>query len=187
MILLIIFGPGSVGKMTVGQELAKITGLKLFHNHMTIELILEVFGTFRTDAIGRLRDVVFEEFLKTEQKGLIFTFMWALDYEEDWNLIKKYHDLFESHGGEVFYVELEASQDERLKRNVTPNRLTHKKSKRDIERSKQRILHEDAKYRLNTYEGEMPFKHYIKINNEYLKPEEVAKKIKDHFFSQKEK
>ncbi len=29
-----IFGPQAVGKMTVGQELVKITDLKLFHNHM---------------------------------------------------------------------------------------------------------------------------------------------------------
>lgn len=181
MKLIVIFGPGSVGKMTVGQELTKITGLKLFHNHMTIEMVLDLFGSFQTDAIGRLRDVIFEEFIKTEQEGLIFTFMWALDYEEDWNLIRKYHKLFEKNGGEVYYVELEASQEERLKRNVTPNRLTHKKSKQNTDLSKQRILHEDAKYRLNTYEGEMPFKNYIKINNEHLKPEEVALKIKETF------
>ncbi len=181
MKLVIIFGPGSVGKMTVGQELTKITGLKLFHNHMTIEIVLELFGTFKTEAIGRHRDVIFEEFVKTDQEGLIFTFMWALDFEEEWLFIKKYHDLFESHGGEVFYVELEASQDERLKRNVTPNRLAHKKSKRDTEISRQRILREDAKYRLNSYDGEMPFKNYIKINNEHLSPEEVALKIKETF------
>jgi len=30
--LVIIFGPQAVGKMTVGQELEKITGLKLFHS-----------------------------------------------------------------------------------------------------------------------------------------------------------
>lgn len=39
MKLVLIFGPQAVGKMTVGQELAKITGLKLFHNHMTIDLV----------------------------------------------------------------------------------------------------------------------------------------------------
>lgn len=39
MKLVIIFGPQAVGKMTVGQELEKLTGLKLFHNHMTIELV----------------------------------------------------------------------------------------------------------------------------------------------------
>ena len=148
---------------------------------MTIELVLDLFGTFKTEAIGRLRDVIFEEFLKTDQEGLIFTFMWALDYKEDWDLINKYKDMFEKHGAEVYFVELEASQDERLKRNDTPNRLAHKKSKQNIEMSKQRILHEDANYRLNTYDGEMPYKNYIKINNEHLKPDEVALKIKDTF------
>lgn len=33
MKLVLIFGDGAVGKMTVGQELMKITGLRLFHNH----------------------------------------------------------------------------------------------------------------------------------------------------------
>ncbi|MDF2884003.1 MAG: hypothetical protein K0R54_4569 [Clostridiaceae bacterium] len=39
MKLIIIFGPHAVGKMTVGQELSKITNLKLFHNHMTIDIV----------------------------------------------------------------------------------------------------------------------------------------------------
>ena len=41
--LVLLTGPQAVGKMTVGQELAKITGLKLFHNHMTIDLALKFF------------------------------------------------------------------------------------------------------------------------------------------------
>lgn len=44
MKLVIILGPHAVGKMTVGQELAAITGLKLFHNHMTIELVRNFFS-----------------------------------------------------------------------------------------------------------------------------------------------
>ena len=43
MKLVYIFGPQAVGKMTVGQELAKITGLNLFHNHMTIDLVSNFF------------------------------------------------------------------------------------------------------------------------------------------------
>ena len=34
---IMIVGPQVVCKMTVGQELSKITNLKLLHNHMTIE------------------------------------------------------------------------------------------------------------------------------------------------------
>ena len=43
MKLVIIFGPHAVGKMTVGQALARITGLKVFHNHMTIDPLLALF------------------------------------------------------------------------------------------------------------------------------------------------
>lgn len=37
MKFVMLFGNAAVGKMTVGQELMKITDLRLFHNHMTIE------------------------------------------------------------------------------------------------------------------------------------------------------
>lgn len=43
MKLLLLFGDAAVGKMTVGQELCKITDFRLFHNHMTIEPVLEIF------------------------------------------------------------------------------------------------------------------------------------------------
>lgn len=60
MKLVFIFGDGAVGKMTVGQELAKITDLRLFHNHMTIEPVLAVFGRYDSVTVARLRRVMFE-------------------------------------------------------------------------------------------------------------------------------
>ena len=44
MKLLALFGNAAVGKMTVGQELMKITDFRLFHNHLAIEPVIEVFG-----------------------------------------------------------------------------------------------------------------------------------------------
>ena len=44
MNLIIIIGSGAVGKMTVGQELQKITDFRLFHNHMLTEDVFELFG-----------------------------------------------------------------------------------------------------------------------------------------------
>ncbi len=55
MKLVLIIGSGAVGKMTVGQELMKITDLRLFHNHMMIEPVLDVFGNFNGWVIARLR------------------------------------------------------------------------------------------------------------------------------------
>ena len=49
MKLLLLFGNCAVGKMTVGREFIKITPFRLFHNHMTIEPVLEVFGKFLSD------------------------------------------------------------------------------------------------------------------------------------------
>ena len=43
MKFVLIVGSGAVGKMTVGQELEKRTDLVLFHNHMTIEPVIDIF------------------------------------------------------------------------------------------------------------------------------------------------
>ena len=62
MKLMIILGNIAVGKMTVGQELAKITDLQLFHNHIVVEPVIEVFGEFNFPIMLRLREVIYEEF-----------------------------------------------------------------------------------------------------------------------------
>ena len=48
-----VFGPPAVGKMTVGRELASLTGYKLLHNHAPIEPLLEIFE-FGSPSFGRL-------------------------------------------------------------------------------------------------------------------------------------
>lgn len=181
MKLVIIFGDIAVGKMTVGQELAKITGLRLFHNHMTIEPVIEIFGYYDGSITGRLRRVIFEEFAKSDNYGMIFTYVWAFDLQSDWDYIKYVSDLFSSNGAEVFYVELTASQEVRLNRNTTENRLKNKPSKRDTEFARRDLLETDKKYRTESIDGEITFKNYIKIDNTELTPEAVAEIIKDRF------
>ena len=176
MKLVLIIGAGAVGKMTVGQELMKITDLRLFHNHMMIEPVIDVFGYFKGDTICKLRDVIFDDFVKSDIVGMIFTFMWAFDMKSDWeyldNLVKRFD--------EIYCVELIASQEVRLERNKTENRLINKASKRDIEASNGRLLNED-RHRLVSNEGEIPFKNYLRINNENIEAKDVAKMIKETF------
>jgi len=43
MTLLFVFGPPAVGKMTVGRAVVSASDFRLFHNHHTIEPLLEVF------------------------------------------------------------------------------------------------------------------------------------------------
>lgn len=181
MNLVLLIGSGAVGKMTVGQELMKITDYRLFHNHMMIEPVIEVFGRFQHDVVNRLREDIIDEFLKTDNSGMIFTYMWAFDQQSDWDYIKTVTDRFEASGGNVYYVELVADREVRIERNRTENRLAHKASKRDVALSEDRMLREETKYRLVSNEGEIPFKNYLRIDNTNLEPDEVAKKIKEHF------
>ena len=183
MKLVFLIGNAAVGKMTVGQELARITGLRLFHNHMAIEPVLEIFGKPDRGVIARLREVIFEEFAASDRYGLIFTYMWAFDEQSDWDYVEHVKAIFtqKNKDTEFYYVELVAPQAVRLQRNVTENRLANKASKRDIAASNRRLMEADRKHRLESDDGEIPFAHYIKIDNSALAPEEVAKQIKDHF------
>ena len=176
-----MIGKAAVGKMTVGQELMKLTGLRLFHNHMTIEPVIEIFGQYNGKVINRLRQVVFEEFAKSDCYGMIFTCMWAFDQQSDWDYIEHVKSIFEPYNTDFYYVELVASREIRLQRNVTENRLQNKASKRDIEVSNQRLIYADAQYRLESFEGEIPFDNYIKIDNSNLPPDVVAKMIQEKF------
>ncbi|WP_433594860.1 AAA family ATPase [Lysinibacillus xylanilyticus] len=184
MKLVLIFGPQAVGKMTVGQELAKMTDLKLFHNHMTIDLVSHFFSYSTTEGkrlVNLFRQEIFEEVSKSNLYGLIFTFVWAFNMQEDWDYVDDIAKLFESRGGTVYFVELEADVVERLERNKSSNRLEHKPSKRDIEWSEKDLKSSMEKYRLNSLEGEINYANYLKINNTNLSAEKVALNIKEAF------
>ena len=181
MKLVLLIGNAAAGKMTVGQELMKITGLRLFHNHMMIEPVLEIFGQWRPDVTQRLRQVIFEEFAKTENYGMIFTFMWAFDMQSDWDYVDWVKGIFGLPEEDVYYVELIAPQEVRLQRNVSENRLKHKASKRSIEDSNARLIRDDQNWRCESYPGEITHPNYLRIENAQIPAAEAARIIKEHF------
>lgn len=181
MKLIVLIGDAAVGKMTVGQELMKQTGLRLFHNHMMIEPVIEIFGAFNGHVTQQLREVIFHEFAKSDNKGLIFTYLWAFDMQSDWDYVAHVSDIFRQQGAEIYYVELIAPQEVRLQRNETANRLAHKASKRDLEASRARLLRDDANYRCVSLPGEIPFENYLRIDNSEISAETAAKMIREHF------
>lgn len=180
----VIVGPQAVGKMTVGQELSKITNLKLLHNHMTIEVLTKIFDydkeTFKKLNLS-FRTQIFEEFAKSNEYGLIFTTCYDFELEEEKEIIEKWIEIFRRNGGEFYFIELETSLEERLRRNETENRLNNKPSKRDLEWSKKDILKSIKKHRLNSNPGEITYDNYIKINNTNKSAKEVAMLIKEKF------
>lgn len=178
-----IFGPQAVGKMTVGQELGKLTGLKLFHNHMTIDLLEPLFGF--SPEMWRLthlfREEIFRAFSKFDSYGMIFTKIWYFDKKEDWDDVNNMCQIISSQGAEIYFVELEAELEERIIRNGTPHRLEHKPTKRNIEQSEQHLLSTLESNRLNSQDGEIKVENYLRINNKSLSADKVALMIKDTF------
>lgn len=181
---IMICGPQAVGKMTVGQELAKLTGYKLFYNHMTIELVRLIFD-YDKDTFWKMntsiRNLIFEEFAKSNEKGIIFTgcFDFGDELEQDKADFERWIKPFK----EVFVIELEADLEERLRRNKTENRLEHKSSKRDLEWSENELLKSMQRHKMNSDagQGENIFENFLKINNTDISAENVAQMIQNKF------
>lgn len=184
MRLVIIFGPPAVGKMTVGFALERLTGMPLFHNHMTIEPLLRYFP-FGSPPFARLnnefRTRIFEEVAASDLPGMIFTYVWGLDLPEDKAFIDGAAAIFADRGAEVCYVELSSPLEERLRRNETELRLSEKPSKRNLAWSRRNVEQTDQRYRMNS-QGDFfyPDRHLL-IDNSHLSPDEVAQQIVERF------
>lgn len=183
-LLVFIVGPPAVGKMTVGHALAERTGLRLFHNHHTIDLVLRYFA-YGTPAfqrlVGEIRRRILEEVAASDLPGLIFTYVWAFDDPRDAAAVDHYAEIFRVRGGRVVCAELEASQEERLRRNASTFRLAEKPTKRDLEASRERLLEHDARYQLNSHGALDGRADYLRLDITSVEATEAAERILLHF------
>ncbi|MCL2531984.1 MAG: shikimate kinase [Oscillospiraceae bacterium] len=182
MKFLILIGNAAVGKMTVGQALVNITDFKLFHGHMILEPVLEIYGERNMAIEHQIRDIIFADFAQSNNYGLIFTYM--MDFSKDsscWDYLEHICSFFKQHNADIYFVELVASQQVRLQRNVMPSRLQAKPSKRNTERTTKAIYETDKAYQVTSTDGEIPWSNYLKIDNSDLAPDVVAGMIKNTF------
>lgn len=178
----ILTGPQAVGKMAVGLALQDKANYRLFHNHMSIEFVKELYGGLNReqwDLVEKMRSTVFDHVSQLDI-NFTFTFMWGYNLESDHQYIASLIELFEAKEWQVFIVELEASVHVRLERNVTPLRLKNKASKRDTEWSNNDLVKSMDKYRLNSEDGEIKHPYYLRVNNEKKTPEMVADEILEY-------
>lgn len=173
MKLVIIYGPPAVGKLTVAKELAALTGYKLFHNHLTVDLVESVFkfGTpIFWKSVQYLREYLFTEAAKNNI-NLIFTFVYAKG--EDDETVNKFIDTVESNGGKVCLIQLKASVEELKGRIVKKNRKQFKKITK---------AHTLEKW-LKKYDlfSSVPGIESLVVDNTNLSPREVASQIVAHF------
>ena len=184
MTVVVIFGPPAVGKMTVGMEIERRTGLRLFHNHMTVDPVLQFFpygSPSFAKLVENMRHQIFEEVAASDLPGMIFTYVWALDDPADKAHIDGLVEIFTKRNAQICFVELQASQAERLRRNETPLRLAEKKSKRDIENSRQHLIDVDQRHRLNANGYFFYPERHLKIANTNLSAAAVSQRVIEHF------
>ena len=176
-----IIGAPASGKMTIGQELSKLTGATLYFNHQPIDFALEIYQDFTEEMWEFVRGIYFS-FLGTSarnRRSVILT--GVIDFSNQYNLmyLKEIQNLLDDYHQEILFVELETGLEERLRRNRTENRLKHKPLKRHIEVSEKEILETAETLQFNSQFQPNELHHYFKINNTNLSAEEVAKQIQN--------
>lgn len=174
MNLIFIYGAPATGKLTVAKELTKQTGYKLFHNHLTVDLVDSIFE-FNSEQAGRLsskfRLEMFEEAAKAKIPGIIFTFVYAKGLDDEF--VQQVIDTVAPYDGKVKFVLLKCNKEELLKRVEEESRRDFKKI---YEPEKLKALFE--KYEMFS---PVPQQESLIIDNTQISPSEVAKQIIQHY------
>lgn len=173
MRLVFLYGPPAVGKLTVANELGRLTSFKVFHNHLSISCVRPVFD-FGSEPfsrlVGKIRLAIIEEAAK-EGVDVIFTFVYA--HPEDRRYVEQICEVVERFNGAVCFVQLTCDKELIAQRAASPERGLIGK--------------------LNTIEGvrqlmerydlfsPVPGRESLTIDNTALAPSEVAWRIMQYF------
>jgi dephospho-CoA kinase len=172
MRLIVIYGPPAAGKYTIAKIISEITGYKLFHNHLTADLLKSVF-TWGTPEFFRLsqkiRIEIIEEAAKQNIAGIIHTFVY--EKEADDNFVKNMIEAVLKNNGEVKFIQIYCEQEQLLKRVTEDSRNKFQKV-RTVENLQKTLEERDLV-------SPIGFVDSIKIDNTFLSIDETVKKVLD--------
>jgi hypothetical protein len=174
MKLIFLYGPPAVGKLTVAQELAALTGYKVFHNHLTFDYAAALFEPFTPPfwaLCNELRRMTIALAAKHGLEGLVFTYCYA--YPDDDAYVARIRTIVESASGEVHFVQLLCDLEELTQRVIAPDRQEFGKLT-----SPQGLQETLSRYDLFT---PIPNSDTLCIDNTQLGPRQAAEQIIDHF------
>lgn len=123
MKLIFLYGPAACGKLTVAKEIVARTGWKLFHNHLTIDLLTSVFE-FGDPAFIRLREQIWlgviDEAARSGLGHLIFTYAPERTVTEAF--LPGVERVMAAAGGELVYIHLDCPRETVEARITDPSR-----------------------------------------------------------------
>jgi chloramphenicol 3-O-phosphotransferase len=131
--LIYIYGPPASGKLTVATRLSELTGIPLFHNHLTVNAVLPVFAFGSPPFIEAVRAMRRGVFQAAARAGisLIYTnnSAWSgpdprAHFEE---AAQAAREIMAGHGGRTVFVRLTASQSALEERVANESRRAHEK------------------------------------------------------------
>lgn len=174
MNLVFIHGLPGVGKLTVARELSRNTGYKLFHNHLTVDLVESIFE-FGSQPFVDLRESiwlsVFSKAAEASVPGLVFTFAFEPTVTADF--IGNAVETVENRNGKVMFVQLTCDQEQLEQRLVDPGRKEFGKL---TSLSTFRSLQENGSFSTPP----LPYDNLI-VDTTALSPTETANRICEHF------
>ena len=122
MFVVFLHGPAAAGKHTIGSLLSEATGLPLFHNHLTVDLVATLFE-FGSEGFVELREEIWLASFRAAaraDRSLIFTFHPEASVRP--SFIDQTREVVKEHGGTVFFVELLCSEKAVESRIDAPSR-----------------------------------------------------------------
>jgi len=172
MRLVVLYGPPGVGKLTVGTELSELTGFKLFHNHLTVNLVTSVF-TPGSEAWNRLvARIRLDVFAEAADQGvdLILTRAPRTADQAEVDRVRTMIEPVRLAGGTVLFVQLACDREELLVRVQTDARRAHNK-----------LTDPEVLVDLFDLNATLPFDPHLRIDTTHLSPTEAAARIASHF------
>jgi hypothetical protein len=106
-----IYGPTASGKLTIGREVARLAGFKLFPDHLAANLVNAVFDTGMRPYM-RIREWAWTEVLREAahvNRSLVFTFTPQATIRS--SFISHICVIIERLGGDIVFVELTCPEE----------------------------------------------------------------------------
>jgi hypothetical protein len=169
-----LYGPTGVGKLTVARELVALTGYRLLHNHLTVNLVSTLFqyGTADfTRLLRQLRLLMMEEAVRADI-DLVVTNVNTGSADQR-AFIQSLTEVIAAGGGTTAFVQLRCRHDVWLQRIASESRLAESKPT-------------DPDVILRLFENKdpfarLPFEPLLTLDTTHLSPVDVAAQIVEHY------